>query len=113
MTDARSANLRSPLTIVGVGASAGGLEAMLSLFSHMPMTGCVTYVVAQHMAHDGHSDLVVRLINRESALPVVLAGDVELLQADTVYIIPAGKDGIVTEQTLRLRDPGAANISTP
>ena len=101
------------LHVAGVGASAGGLEAMLQLFAQMPATGRISFVVAQHMAHDGHSELVARLINRESALPVLLARDGERLQADMVYIIPAGKDGIVTEGTLQLCEPGAANISTP
>ena len=101
------------LLIAGIGASAGGLEAMLQMFAQLRPTGRIAYVVAQHMAHDGHSELVVRLISRESALPVLLARDSERLLADTVYLIPSGKDGIVTGNTLKLRDPGPANISTP
>lgn len=101
------------LLVAGIGASAGGLEAMLQMFAQMRPAGRVSYVVAQHMAHDGHSELVVRLINRESALPVVLARDLERLQADKVYIIPSGKDGIVTGNTLKLQEPGPASISTP
>jgi len=61
------------LHIAGIGASAGGLEAMLLMFSRMRASGRIAFVVAQHMAKDGHDELVVRLIGRESALPVVLA----------------------------------------
>ena len=102
-----------PLHVAGVGASAGGLEAMLPMFAQMRPTGRIAYVVAQHMAHNGHSELVVRLINRESALPVVLAQQGDRLQADTVYVIPAGRDGVVNGTILSLQEPAPDNLSTP
>ena len=101
------------LHIAGVGASAGGLEAMLPMFSRMRPTGRIAYVVAQHMAKDGHDELVVRLINRESALPVVLAQNEDNLKADTVYVIPSGMDGTVQGLRLMLQEPAPTNISTP
>ncbi|MEI7613824.1 MAG: chemotaxis protein CheB [Betaproteobacteria bacterium] len=101
------------LHIAGIGASAGGIEALLSMFAHLPVSGRIAYVVAQHMAHDAHSDLVVRLLARESALPVKLADDGERLQADTVYVIPAGKDGCVQNGLLNLQPPGTGNLSAP
>jgi chemotaxis protein methyltransferase CheR/two-component system CheB/CheR fusion protein len=105
---------RAPeLLVAGIGASAGGIEAMLPMLAHLPRTGRIAYVVAQHMADNGHSDLVARLLGRESTLPVILAKDGERLAADTVYVIPAGKDGHLRNGTLDLQAPGAANISTP
>ena len=108
--------MRAPVTsptlhIAGVGASAGGLEAMLPLFAKARPTGRLAYVVAQHMAKDGHDELVVRLMNRESVLPVVLAADDETLAADTVYLIPSGKDGVIRNGKLVLQPPG--HLSTP
>ena len=103
----------TPLYIAGVGASAGGLEAMLPMFARMRPTGRITYVVAQHMAKDGHDELVVRLIGRESALPVVLAEDGMRLVADKVQVIPSGKDGYIQGDILRLREPGVGHLSTP
>lgn len=99
--------------IAGVGASAGGLEAMLPMFARMQPTGRIAFVVAQHMAKDGHDELVVRLIGRESALPVLLALHGVRLQADTVYVIPSGKDGRVKGDTLSLSEPDAGHLSTP
>lgn len=99
------------LHIAGVGASAGGLEAMLPMFAKVRPTGRLAYVVAQHMAKDGHDELVVRLMNRESALPVVLAGNNEKLSADTIYVIPSGKDGVIDNGKLNLRTP--RHLSTP
>lgn len=99
--------------VAGIGASAGGLEAMLALFAAARPTGRICYVVAQHMAKNGHDELVVRLIQRESALPVVLATDGMTLQTDTVYIIPSGKDGRVDNGTVALCDPAPHHVSTP
>jgi chemotaxis protein methyltransferase CheR/two-component system CheB/CheR fusion protein len=101
------------LHVAGVGASAGGLEAMLPMFARMQPTGRIAYVVAQHMAKDGHDELVVRLIGRESALPVVLADDGAALAADTVYVIPSGRDGQVEGTTVRLAAPLPGSLSTP
>ncbi len=101
------------LHIAGVGASAGGLEAMLPMFAAMQPTGRIAYVVAQHMAKDGHDALVVRLIGRESALPVQLAAEDTKLIPDTVYVIPSGKDGHVQGETLHLQEPGIGHLSTP
>ncbi|MDP1525320.1 MAG: chemotaxis protein CheB [Rhodocyclaceae bacterium] len=105
--------MSNALIIAGIGASAGGLEAMLPLFAAMPATGRIAYIVAQHMAKDGHDELVVRLIGRESALPVMLAEDGALLAADTVYVIPSGKDGRVKDGRLVLSEPLPTHLSTP
>jgi len=106
-------NSASSMYVAGIGASAGGLEAMLPLCARLRPTGLIAYVIAQHMANDGHSELVARLIQRESALPVILAGGMLRLQADTVYMIPAGRDGLVRDGMLTLFEPAAGNISTP
>lgn len=113
--DGVSGGRASSLHVVGIGASAGGLEAMLAMLARMRTTGRLTYVVAQHMARDGHDELMVRLIGRESALPVVLARDGEILRADTVQVIPSGKDGTVrgATPTLSLQEPSATHLSTP
>ena len=108
-----ASNLGSTLVIAGVGASAGGIEAMLPLFANAVPGGRIAWVVAQHMAHDGHSDLVTRLIQRESRLPVVLAADGMRLRVDQVHVIPAGWDGRIQEGTIRLGQPEAGRLSTP
>lgn len=101
------------LYVVAIGASAGGLDSMLSLFSGLESHGKAVYVVAQHMAHDAHSELIVRLLNRESALPVVLAELEQKLQADTIYLIPAGKNGRIEGQYLLLQPPDVSSLSVP
>lgn len=86
---------------------------MLPLFARLRPTGQIAYVIAQHMAHNGHGELVARLIQRESSLPVILVDKNLRLEADTVYLIPAGKDGLVRADMLTLAEPASGNISTP
>jgi len=102
-----------PLHVAGIGASAGGLEALQALAASLRPGGRVAYVVAQHMADDAHGGLVVRLLARDSALPVVLAGDGDPLRADTLHFIPAGYDGVVRAGRLLLERRGAGSISAP
>jgi len=99
--------------IVGIGASAGGLEALFSLLPNLKPNAYVSYVIAQHMAHDGHSDLMQKLLSRHSHLEVVLAESEQKLLPDYVYLIPAGCDGIVIDGHIKLQPPIFGNVSTP
>ena len=101
------------LHMVGVGASAGGLEAMGGLFSKLLPSGRVAYVIAQHMAKDGHSELVARMLNRQSPLPVVEATGGDLLEPDKVYLMPSGYDGEVKNGRIYLLPPAPEHLSTP
>lgn len=99
--------------IVGIGASAGGLEALFSLLPHIKPNGNIAYVIAQHMAHDGHSDLMHKLLSRYANVAVVLAKDGQRLKSDHIYLIPAGSDGIVSNGCLHLQPPVDGHVSTP
>lgn len=99
--------------IIGIGASAGGLEALTSLVPQLQANGRSSYVIAQHMAHDGHSELMARLLNRGANLPVILAINNQTITADTIYLIPAGKDGKIDDNQIVLSDPKPEHFSTP
>jgi chemotaxis methyl-accepting protein methylase len=101
------------LVVVGIGASAGGLEALLSLLPHMRTTGYVAYVLSQHMAQDAHSALMVQLLNRVSPLPVTQAVADEKLLVDRIYLIPPGRNGVVEDGHIRLQPPQPHMLSTP
>jgi chemotaxis protein methyltransferase CheR/two-component system CheB/CheR fusion protein len=101
------------LYVVGIGASAGGLEALLGMLSKVRATGYVTYIISQHMARDAHSTLMVELLNRVSPLAVTLAKLDEQLLPDHVYLIPAGCDGVVRNGRLSLQMPKQGVLSTP
>jgi chemotaxis methyl-accepting protein methylase/signal transduction histidine kinase/chemotaxis response regulator CheB len=79
-----------PALVVGIGASAGGLDALERLFAQMPQsTGC-GFVVVQHLARDSHSRLG-ELIGRTTTVPVVTAQDGTPVRRDHIYVAPNGK----------------------
>ncbi len=75
--------------IVGVGASAGGLEALRAVFGgHTGPTG-MAFVVVQHL-DPTHESLMAQLIERYTAMPVKQASGGETVEVDHVYVIPPG-----------------------
>jgi chemotaxis methyl-accepting protein methylase len=105
--------MEEKLYVVGLGASAGGLEALLSLLPKMQATGQVAYVISQHMAQDAHSSLMVELLNRVSPLPVSQALPDEKLLPDRIYLIPPGRNGRVGDGKIHLLPPLPYMLSTP
>lgn len=77
-------------TVVGVGASAGGLEALENLFSALPPAVDFAFVVVQHLSPD-HRSMMAELLTRRTQMRVVPAKHGEPLQANTVYLNSPGK----------------------
>ncbi|MBX3172017.1 MAG: chemotaxis protein [Candidatus Eremiobacteraeota bacterium] len=100
-----------PLYLAGIGASAGGLEAVRALLAHLPHTRKVAYVVAQHQAADSNAQKLVDLVQPNCPLRVEVARSGRPLAPDHVYWIPAGQDGRIDGQILLLA-PGAS-LSKP
>ncbi|WP_369600309.1 EAL domain-containing protein [Hahella sp. SMD15-11] len=90
--------------VAGIGASAGGLEALRPLVAALEPTGRACYIVAQHMAPD-HRSLLIDLLAREARLPVVQARNNARIQPDMIYVAPAGKDILVSKNVIRIRKP--------
>ncbi|AVM74124.1 chemotaxis protein CheB [Magnetospirillum gryphiswaldense] len=88
--------------IVGIGASAGGLEALERFFEHMPPapTG-MAFVVVQHLSPD-HKSLMVDLLSKRTSLPVLQVEENMRVNADTVYVLPPGKTLVIRDRHLRL-----------
>jgi two-component system CheB/CheR fusion protein len=101
------------LYVVGVGASAGGLEALQRLFEHMPRTGGFAFVVIQHLSPDFRS-LMDELLSPHTELRVVRAEDGVEVEADTVYLMPAKHEMTISGGRLCLteRDP-SKGLSLP
>jgi len=74
-------------TIVGVGASAGGLEAFTDLLSHLPDDTGMAFVLIQHLdpKHDSH---LTELLSKESKMPVAEVTGGTRVEANHVYVIP-------------------------
>lgn len=77
----------SPFPIVGIGASAGGLEAFKQLLSLLPADTGMAFVLIQHLAPNSESRLT-ELLAKATQLPVVEAADQMTVAPDHVYVIP-------------------------
>ncbi|RMF15716.1 MAG: chemotaxis protein CheR, partial [Gammaproteobacteria bacterium] len=93
-----------PRHVVGIGASAGGLDALRPLVNALQPNGRACYIIAQHMAPD-HKSLLTDLLARNARMPVVLAKHNTPLQPDMIYVAPAGKDIVVEGGKIRIRKP--------
>lgn len=83
------------------------------MLPQLKASGNVSYVIAQHMVLDGHSDLMKKLLNRYAVLDVILVNGRQVLQPDKIYLIPAGSDGVVEDGHINLYPPAKERISTP
>ena len=99
--------------VVGIGSSAGGLEAMLQMLPRLRPNGRTRFVVAQHLLKSDHSDLVLRVLGRKSSLPVVEARDNDVVEPDRLYLIPSNWNGVLKDGRLRLQAPVQGQLSVP
>src|SRR5438105_5540601 len=84
---------RGPMSgfyVVGLGASAGGLEALRSFFAAVSAKSGVAFVVIQHLAPTYRSQMV-ELLATHTTMPVSQIEDGVTIQPDHVYVIPPGK----------------------
>ena len=90
--------------IVGIGASAGGLEAYKSFFAHMPVDGELAFVLVQHLAPDHHS-LLAELIGRSTTMPVLEATQGMQVKPRHVYVIPPNATLTIADGVLQVCKP--------
>jgi len=85
---------RMRFPVVGIGSSAGGLEALQELFRHMPADSGMAFVVVTHQ-HPGHISLLPGLLAKVTSMPVVEAEDGVAVEPNRVYVgMPGGLLGI-------------------
>jgi len=89
--------------IVGIGASAGGLEALEHFFDHLAADTEMAFVVVQHLSPDFKS-LMDELLGRHTELPIQLVEDGMLVEARHVYLIPPKKEMIISGGRLLLSE---------
>src|SRR5687768_18352667 len=90
-----------PFPVVGIGASAGGLDAFQQFLRALPVDTGMAFVVVQHL-HPGHASLLSEILSRSTTLPVSEVVDGIRLTPDQVYVIPPGQNMILSEGVLGL-----------
>ncbi|MBW6503336.1 PAS domain-containing protein [bacterium] len=96
--------IKDPLYVVGIGASAGGLDAFEQFFINMPADSGMTFVLIPHLAPD-HKSMMVELLKRYTKMSVFQAEDGMRADPNCVYIIPPDKDMGILNGTLQLLEP--------
>src|SRR6185312_2806415 len=89
--------------VVGIGASAGGLEALEAFFDEVPPDSGVAYVVVQHLSPD-FKCVMSDLLARHTSLPIRLVEDGMQVEKNCVYLIPPKKVMIISEGRLLLSE---------
>ena len=78
---------QTPSHVVGIGASAGGLEAIERFFDNLPKETGLAFVIVQHLSPDFKS-MMDELLARHTELPIHLVENGMPVEADRVYLIP-------------------------
>jgi two-component system CheB/CheR fusion protein len=87
--------------VVGVGASAGGLEAVTQLLQALPADTGMAFVVVQHLAPT-HPSALAEILSRATKMPVTEVHDELTLESNHVYVIPPDRSMIIARGTLQL-----------
>lgn len=102
-----------PDYVVGIGASAGGLEALQVFFAHMPADSELAFVVVQHLSPDFKS-MMDELLARHTEMKIHRVENGMTIEANAVYLIPPRKEMIVSGGRLLLTDKDLSKgISLP
>lgn len=86
--------------IVGIGASAGGLEALDELLNHLPSDTGMAFIIVTHQ-HPQHTSLLPELLARETKMPVVQATDATDVRPNHVYVGTPGGHLVIHNGTLQ------------
>lgn len=95
-----------PFPIVGIGASAGGLEAIEALFRHMPADTGMGFVLVQHL-DPNHNSILTDLVSRFTRMPVMEAAQGLRVEPNHIYVIPPNRDLAILNGVLQLMEPVA------
>lgn len=100
---AESPSTEAPKAIVGIGASAGGLEALEALFDEVPSDTGMAFVVVQHLSPDFKSHME-ELLARRTSMAIHRVEHEMRVEPDSIYLIPPRKDMVIESGRLLLLD---------
>lgn len=98
--------------VIGIGASAGGLEALQQFFDYMPSDSGLSFVVIQHLSPD-YKSLMADILAKHTDMTVRQAEDGMPVRPDHLYLIPPKKNLTLHEGRLVLSDYDASALNHP
>jgi two-component system, chemotaxis family, CheB/CheR fusion protein len=96
-----------PFPVVGIGASAGGLDAFEQFFVHLPPDTGIAFILVQHLSPP-HKSILPEILQRYTAMTVSQVTDGIPVQPNCVYVIPPGVDMALRDGHLQLLKPELA-----
>lgn len=103
-----TSNQKSNRYFVGIGASAGGLEAISAFFKNMPIDTGLTFIVIQHLSPD-YKSMMDELLSKVTAIPVKVVEDGIEPQPNHIYLIPPRQNMTIFHGKLLLETQDRAN----
>lgn len=100
----KSDNKLASFPVVGIGASAGGLEALEQFFHHAHPDSGMAYVLVSHL-DPGHASMLTEILQRTTTMPVVEAADQMVIAPNQVFVIPPNRDMRILHGVLQLTIP--------
>ncbi len=97
---------KPPFPIVGIGASAGGLEALEQFLRNVPQDSGLAFVIIQHL-DPTHKAMLTELLQRSTGMKTYQARDRMQVKPNSVYVIPPNKDMSILHGALHLFEPSA------
>lgn len=98
--------------IVAIGASAGGLEAMIELLTYLPRNTGMAFIYVQHLSPD-HKSLLTEILSQKTKMRVQEIDDMDKIKPDNVFVIPSNKGIEIADGNIKLipRSEGNTAIS--
>jgi len=96
--------------IVGIGASAGGLESLTRFFSNLPPQQDAAFVVVMHLLR-GYKSSLDNILRRSAQMPVIRIEDGTTVQSGNIYILPEGKYLQIRNRKLLLIDRDYSGVN--
>ena len=97
---------RVSFPIIGIGTSAGGLEALEHFLGHVPKNSGMAFVIVQHL-DPTRKGIMPELLQRNTGMRVIQVKDRTFVQPNCVYVIPPNKDMSILHGVLHLLEPAS------
>ncbi|HBZ25485.1 MAG TPA: chemotaxis protein CheR [Rikenellaceae bacterium] len=103
---------KSKFPVVAIGASAGGLEAMMELLKYLPSDTGMAFIYVQHLSPD-HKSMLTEILSKKTKMRVQEIDDMDKIEPDNLFIIPYNKGIEVTDGHIKLipRSESSTSIS--
>lgn len=111
-TPAKAEVKENSFPVVAIGASAGGLEAMIELLKYLPADTGMAYIYVQHLSPD-HKSMLTEILAKQTSMTVQEIDNMDTIKPNNVFVIPFNKGIEVTDGHIKLipRSEGGAAIS--